>query len=337
VNTAAFRVFVTRLIPEAGITLLKNAGFHVEVNEEPDRVIPKQELIERVKDKEALLSLLTDRIDEEVIGAAPKLKVVANYAVGFDNIDIQAATKRGIVVTNTPEVLTETVAEHTIALMISISRRIVESDKFTRAGRYKGWDPLLFLGQDLKGKTLGIIGLGRIGKAVAQRAVKGMDMRVIYHKRRRDEAFEKEFNAKMVDFETLLKESDFISIHVPLTPDTKYLISFEEFDLMKETAYLINTARGPIVEEKALVEALDRGRIAGAALDVFECEPEITCNRDASPQLKDFDNVILTPHTASATIGTRSRMAEIAAQSIVDLAEGKIPGNVVNRDVIKSI
>ncbi|MFC2169726.1 2-hydroxyacid dehydrogenase, partial [Acidobacteriota bacterium] len=292
------------------------------------------ELIEKIKDKDALLSLLTDKIDEEVLRSAPNLKIVANYAVGFDNIDVQAATARNIFITNTPGVLTETVAEHTFALLMTATRRIVEADKFIRAGKFKAWGPLMLLGQDLKGKTLGVLGLGRIGAAVAQRAL-AMGMNVIYSDIQRVEPFEKKYNAEFADKETLLRTSDFISIHVPLMPETKHFISFREFDLMKKNAVLVNTSRGPVVDEKALLDALEKKKIAGAALDVFECEPDITCDTCSALQLKDFDSVVLTPHIASASVETRGRMAEMAAQSIVDFAGGGIPENVVNKELIK--
>ncbi|MBS3123271.1 D-glycerate dehydrogenase [Candidatus Woesearchaeota archaeon] len=329
-----FKVFVARKIPDIGIDILKKAGVEVEVNNDAEKVLSKKELIKKIKNKDALLSLLTDNVDEEVLFNS-NLKVVANYAVGFNNIDLNAATKKGILVTNTPDVLTETVAEHTLALMMAVARRIVEADKFTKQNKYKAWGPLLFLGQDLKWKTLGIVGLGRIGFAVAHKAVKGMGMKVIYNTLKQDKLFEKEYDAKFVKLERLLKESDFISIHAPLTPETKHLLSFKQFKLMKNNAILINTARGPIVDEKALVEALKNKRISGAALDVFECEPNITCHPASKWQLKNFDNVILTPHIASASVETRNKMAVLAAKSIVDVAKNKIPLNVINRDVLK--
>lgn len=330
-----FKVFVARKIPEIGTEMLKKAGFDVDVNEDEEKVLTKLELIEKVKNKDALLSLLTDEVDEEVLSSAENLKIVSNYAVGLDNVDIDAATRRGILVSNTPGVLTQSVAEHTFALMIGVARRIVEADKYTRQGKYRAWGPLLFLGADLNGKTLGIIGLGRIGKAVSKMAVRGFDMKVLYYDKFKDEAFEKEYNAEDTDLETLLTEADFITIHVPLLPSTIHLISFNEFKLMKKGAILVNTARGPIIDEKALIDALENKRIAGAALDVFECEPEISCDHKSSHQLKDQDNLILTPHIASASIETRGKMAELAAQSIIDLAGGKTPQNVVNTEALK--
>lgn len=330
-----FKVFIARKIPEIGTEMLKKAGFDVDVNEDEEKVLTKLELIEKVKNKDALLSLLTDEVDEEVLSSAENLKIVSNYAVGLDNVNIDAATRRGILVSNTPGVLTQSVAEHTFALMIGAARRIVEADKYTRQGKYRAWGPLLFLGADLNGKTLGIIGLGRIGKAVSKMAVRGFDMKVLYYDKFKDEAFEKEYNAEDTDLETLLTEADFITIHVPLLPSTIHLISFNEFKLMKKGAILVNTARGPIIDEKALIDALENKRIAGAALDVFECEPEISCDDKSPHQLKNLDNLILTPHIASASIETRGKMAELAAQSIIDLAGGKTPQNVVNTEALK--
>ena len=327
-----FKVFVARKIPESGIKILKKAGFKVEINNDENKVLSKKELIRKIKGKDALLSLLTDKVDKDVLNSKG-LKIVANYAVGFDNVDVKTATNKGILVTNTPGVLTEAVAEHTFSLLVSSARRIVEADKYTRQGKYKAWGPFLFLGQDLGGKTLGIAGLGRIGSSVARRAVKGMGMKVIYTERKKNPQFDKEYGAKQVDLKTLLKNSDFISLHVPLLPTTKHLISTKEFKLMKKNAILINTSRGPVVDEKALVNALKTKRIFGAALDVFECEPSISCDNKAKTKLKDLPNVILTPHIASATLETRSKMADLAAQSIVDFAKGKKPQNVVNKEV----
>ncbi len=317
------KIFVTRQIPNRGPDLLKSKGYEVIVSDK-DRVLSKKEIISGAKDADALLCLLTDKIDAEVINGLPqKLKVIANYAVGFDNIDVVSAKARGIMVTNTPGVLTDTVAEHTFALMLAISHRISEADRFTRAGKYKGWEPMLLLGDDVSGKTLGVVGLGRIGSRVAYHAVKGFDMRVLYYDPKRNPDFEKEYKAKFVDLETLLGESDFVSIHVPLLPETRHLINKEKLEMMKKSAYLINTSRGPIIDEQALVWALKNKIIKGATIDVFENEPKLT------PGLKDLDNIILTPHIASATEETRQKMSELAAKNIIEAIEGREPPNLI--------
>tara|TARA_B100000315_G_scaffold178661_1_gene167332 strand:- start:2920 stop:3714 length:795 start_codon:yes stop_codon:yes gene_type:complete len=259
--------------------------------------------------------------------ASKKLKVVANYAVGFDNIDVKAATKLKIPVTNTPGVLTDAVADHACALILSISRRIVESDKFVRAEKYKSWEPLLMLGSDFKGKTLGILGLGRIGSAVAERMAKGFGMKILYYDIKRNPKFEKSVKAKYTNVKQLLKNSDYVSLHVPLLPATKHLIGLKELKIMKKTAYLINTSRGPIVDEKELVTALKKKQIAGAALDVFEKEPK------TMPGLTKLDNVILTPHTASATITARNAMSTIAAKNVLAVLSSKKAPNIVNPEV----
>lgn len=319
-----FKVFVTRMIPEQGIALLRAHGCAVDVNAE-DRVLTKEELIDALKRNpyDALLCLLTDKIDGEIMNAAPSLKIIANYAVGFDNIDLKEAATRRIPVSNTPGVLTDTVAEHTFALMLAVAHRIPESERFTREGHYDGWGPMLLLGSDVAHKTLGIIGLGRIGSRVAHHAVYGFDMKVLYHDVKQSPEFEKEFGAQYVPLEDLLKQSDYVSIHVPLLPETKHLMNAARLKLMKPTAYLINTSRGPIVDETALVTALTMGTLRGAALDVFEHEPAV------HPGLLGLSQVVLTPHTASATEETRGKMAELAAQNILDVMEGKPARNAV--------
>ena len=323
------KVFITRKIPESGITLLKE---YCQVKVYPrDQISPREELVKGVKWCDALLCLLTDKIDGEIISANPGLRVIVNYAVGFDNIDVKAATERNIPVTNTPEVLTDAVAEHTIALMMAIARRIPESNKFTREGKYKGWEPMLFLGTELKGKTLGILGSGRIGSGVAERASKGMGMNILYFDVKRNPQFEETYNAKFAKMDDLLEKADFITIHVPLLPTTKHLIGAEQFQMMKRTAYLINTSRGPVIDEKALVQALRKKEIAGASLDVYEFEPKLSAG------LERLDNVVLTPHTASGTYETRAAMSELAARNILDVLRGKTPQNLVNKEVAKFI
>ncbi|MBI2627995.1 MAG: D-glycerate dehydrogenase [Candidatus Niyogibacteria bacterium] len=319
------KIFITRKIPEAGIKKL--AEKH-EIKISPhDRVLSKEELIAALKNQGygAVLCLLTDKIDDDVLEAAGKqCRIFANFAVGFDNIDLVAAKKRGIIITNTPGVLTDTVAEHTFTLMLAISHRIAEADKFTKTGKYEGWAPMLLLGNDLSRKTVGIVGLGRIGSRVAHHAAKGFDARVIYHDLQRNKEFEKEFNAEYREkLEDLLKEADYVSLHVPLLPATRHLLNAERLKLMKPTAYLINTSRGPVIDEKALVEALHAKIIKGAALDVFENEPAL------AEGLAKLDNAILTPHIASATEETRGKMAELAVDNIIAALEGRTPPNLV--------
>ena len=316
------KVFITREIPEIGINLLKEKGYEVEVG--PEEKISREDLIEKAKGADAILSVLTEKIDGEVMeSAGEQLKIVANYAVGYNNIDVEEAKKKNIMVTNTPGVLTESVAEHAIAFLFSIAERIVEADKFMRAGKYKAWGPKMLLGADIQGKTLGIIGLGRIGTAVAQRMQDGFDVKIVYYDLKRNEELEEKFGMKYKELDDLLKESDFVSIHTALTDETKHLINAEKLALMKSSAYLINTARGPIVDETALIEVLKEKKIAGAALDVFENEPELT------PGLIDVDNVVLTPHIASATEGTRNKMSEMAAKNIIAALDGETPPNLV--------
>ena len=318
-------VFVTRRIPEPGLDLLRTAC-DVVVNEE-DRVLSKAEIIDGVKGKDALLCLLTDEIDAEVLDSNPGLKVVANYAVGYNNIDVEAATRRKIPVTNTPGVLTETTADFAWALLMSAARRVVESDRFTRAGLFKGWAPMLFLGCDVYAKTLGIVGFGRIGEAVSRRAL-GFSMEVLYYDdRRRDPDEEERLGVSYVPFAELLRRSDFISIHVPLLDSTRHMFGEAEFRAMKKTAILINTSRGPVVDERALVAALKARQIAGAGLDVYEDEPRL------GPGLAELDNVVLAPHIASATVETRTRMAVMAAENVLAAIRGEVPPNIVNREV----
>ena len=323
-----FKVFVTRKILEEGLNMLRER-YDVEVSDY-DGVIPREMLLEKVKGVDALLSLLTDKIDAEVMDAAgPNLKIIANYAVGYNNIDVEEATKRCIMVTNTPGVLTETTADFAWTLLMAIARRIVEADKFVREGKFRGWEPMLLLGTDVFGATLGIVGFGRIGQAMARRAL-GFNMRVLYYDNSKvDEQIEKELKATFVDLPTLLKESDFVTLHVPLTKQTHHLIGEKELKMMKKDAYLINTARGPVVDEKALVKALKEGWIKGAALDVFENEPEI------EPELLKLDNVVLAPHIASASYATRSKMSVMVAENIIKALSGEVPPNLVNPEVLQ--
>jgi len=322
-----FKVYVTRIIPQPGMDILHENLTDVRINEE-DHLLSREELLENVKSLDGLLPLLTERIDGEVMDTAGKqLRIIANHAVGFDNIDVPAATERGIMVTNTPGVLTDATSDHAWALLFSTARRVVESDKFTRAGKYKGWGPMMYLGGDITGRTLGVVGAGRIGNAVAEKS-RGFKMRILYCDEFQNENLENEYGAKKVSFEELLKESDFVTVHVPLLESTHHLLNDAAFKQMKKTAYLINTSRGPIVDEAALVRALKNREIAGAGIDVYEEEPKI------HPELISLDNAVLTPHTASATIETRTKMATMAAQNLVDGLKGKRPENLLNPEVL---
>jgi len=321
------KVFVTRRIPQVGLDLLQKEC-KVKVNPH-ERVLTRQELIDGVKEADGLLCLLTDTIDKEVMDANPKLKIISNYAVGYNNIDVEEATRRGIMVTNTPGVLTDTTADLTWAILICVARRIVEADRFTRQGKFKQWSPMLFLGSDVHHSTLGIVGFGRIGRAVARRA-RGFEMKVLYTDvRRAPEKVEKELEAKFVFLDELLSSSDFVSLHAPLLSTTYHLIGEKELKRMKKTAFLINAARGPLVDEKALVRALKEGWIAGAALDVYENEPELT------PGLAELDNVVLVPHIGSASTATREKMATMTATNLLAGLKGEVPPNLVNREVLK--
>ena len=319
-------VYVTRRIPQPGLDLLAENCSQVDVNPD-DRVLGRDELLAAVRGRDAVLCLLTDTIDAEVLDAARGCKIFANYAVGYNNIDVAAATERGIAVTNTPGVLTDATADLTWALIFAVARRVVEGDAFTRAGKFKGWSPMLFLGADISGKTLGIVGAGRIGTAVALRA-RGFRMRVLYFSRSQNEALEQAVGAERVELDELLRQADFVSIHVDLNPTTHHLIGRRELALMKPTAFLINASRGPVVDEAALVEALRERRIAGAGLDVYENEPEL------APGLAELPNAVLLPHLGSATTGTRTRMAILAATNIVAMLRGERPPNIVNPEVL---
>ncbi len=321
------KIFVTRQIPGNHLEKLKAVGHEVVVSE-VDRPLTGEELVAKTKGVDAILALLTDRIDGDLMDSVgPQLKVISNYAVGFDNIDVKAATDRQIPVVNTPsDEVNEAVAEHTWVLIMAVARRVIEADEFARQGGYKGWEPDIFLGPSIIGKTLGIVGLGRIGSMVARRA-KGYNLTVLYNKHEPDPEAEKELGVIFAPLDELLTKSDFVTIHVPLTEETRHLINKESLAKMKKGYYLINTARGPIVEESALIAALQSGNLAGAALDVYENEPNIP------QELLGMQNVITTPHIASATFEAREKMGEMAVGAIIDVLAGKKPDNLVNQEV----
>lgn len=320
------KVFAThRLFDPARKILAENCD--VEYWEQPGRPT-REEVLRRVENKEGLICLLTEKVNDELLEAAPKLKIAANVAVGFDNIDVAACTKRGVVATNTPGVLDETTADFAWALLMAVARRLGEGDALARSGNWKGWDLDQLVGTDVWGKTLGIVGFGRIGKAMARRA-SGFRMKVIYTDAvRATVEAEKELRAEYRDMNALLAESDFISVHTPLLAETRGLFNAEKFERMKQTAFLINTSRGPVVDEAALVAALENGKIAGAALDVFEKEPAI------HPGL-NRPNVVLAPHIASASLETRAKMACMAAESVVATLQGRPAANILNPEVLK--
>ena len=320
------KVFATRPLFEAARQILE-ATCEMEYWSKPER-ISKEELFARVKDKEGLVCLLTERVNEEFLRAAPKLRIAANVAVGFDNIDVAACTKRGVVATNTPGVLDETTADFAWTLMMAVARRLGEGEALARSGNWKGWDLDQLVGTDVWGKTLGIVGFGRIGRVMARRAL-GFQMKVIYSDAyQAPEDVEKELNAERRDLNVLLGEADFVSVHVPLVDETRGLFDASKFFRMKPTAFLINTSRGPVVDEAALVHALESGKIAGAALDVYENEPFI------HPGLKR-PNVILAPHIASASLETRTKMSCIAAENVTAIFKGQRPPNMLNAEVLK--
>ncbi len=321
------KVYVTRLLPKQAMDRI--ISFCNATTWEGDLAPPREVLSENIRDVEGLLSLLTDKVDRELMNNAPKLRVISNMAVGFDNIDVPEATRRGIIVGNTPEVLTDTTADFAFALMMAAARRVVEGDKSVRAGKWKTWGPMAFLGQDIHGATLGIIGLGRIGTGVAQRA-KGFGMKLLYHDVARRIKTEHQLGIQFVELDTLLRESDFITIHTNLTSETHHLIAAKELAKMKRNAVLVNTARGPIVDNVALYEGLRDGKIALAALDVTEPEP---LPRDHL--LLTLDNVIVTPHIASASVATRTKMALMAADNLIAGLKGEMPPNPVNPEVLK--
>lgn len=323
-----YKVYVTRMIPQEGIDLLSRVA-DVTINPD-DAPVPRAELLDEMKNGnyDGVVGLLTDKIDGEFFDACPSLKGYANYAVGYDNIDVAEATRRGLPVSNTPGVLTDATAECAWALLFSVARRVVETDKVMRSGSWSGWGPLQFIGGDIKGKTLGIVGAGRIGTEMALMS-KGFNMKVLYTSAsgRTNGVLEAELGARLVSFEELLRQSDFISLHTPLTPQTKHLFDASAFSLMKETAYLINTARGPVVKEDDLVKALKDGEIAGAGLDVYENEPKMASG------LVGLDNVIVLPHIGSATVSARTGMATLAARNLIAMLKGEKPETCLNPEL----
>ncbi len=319
------KVFITRQIPEIGINKLIEKGYEVDISKK-DRPLTKKELIKALNKKEydAVLTLLTDIIDAEVMNAAPTVKIFANYAIGFNNLDIVEAKKRGIYITNTPSGGAERVAEHTWALILALTCRVVEGDSYMRKGKYNAWDPMLLHGDRIEGKTLGIIGTGRIGANVARKGKFGFGMNVIYYDIKRNEELEKQDAAIFCPtVEEVLKKSDIVSIHVPLLESTHHLINGDRLNLMKSSAYLINTSRGPVIDENALVYALENKIIKGAGLDVFEFEPKL------AKGLTKLADVVITPHIASGTEEARQEMALVSTQNIIDCLEGRVPTNNV--------
>ncbi|HET8581116.1 MAG TPA: D-glycerate dehydrogenase [Candidatus Paceibacterota bacterium] len=318
-------IYVTRRIPEPAEQELTAAG-HAVITNPDDRVLTHEELLAALAEHapEAIISQLTDTIDASVFAAAPSLKICANYAVGYNNIDVAAAKAAGVIVTNTPGVLTDTVAEHVVALLLSLTSRIAEGDRFVRAGKYDGWAPMLLLGTDMKGATLGIAGAGRIGARVGEIAAKGLGMKIRYTDIKRNEDFEAATGAVFDDsIEALLPQCDAVTLHVPLLDSTHHLMNAERLHMMKPSAFLINASRGPVVDEAALVTALTDGTIKGAALDVYEHEPAL------APGLAACENAVLTPHLCSASEGTRSAMADIAAKNVLAVLSGAEAPNAV--------
>ncbi len=314
------RVLVTRDIPESGIEMLQEK-YEVVVNR-ADIAMTREQMLEEFPKYDGIVSALTDQIDAEIIEACKNVKIFANYAVGFNNFDVEAAKSQGILLSNTPDVLSDSTAETAWSLLFAVSRRIVEADRYVREGMWKNFSAKLMLGQDVHGKTLGIIGAGRIGERFAEKA-RGYHMRILYHNRTRRLDFEKRFNATYVELDELYAESDFISLHCPLTDETRHLLDADAFRKMKFSAIVVNTSRGPVIDEAALVEALKMNEIWGAGLDVYENEPEI------HPDLLEMDNVVLLPHIGSATTETREKMSQMAARNIIEVLEGREPVNPV--------
>ena len=312
-------VTVTNIFPQVALDKL-SSECDLKINRTS---LTKEELMQKVSGSDAVISYLTDRIDQDIIDRGTKLKIIANYGAGFNNIDVTYASERGIWVTNTPNVLHETTADLTWAMILGAARRIIPADRYTRESKFQGWGAQLFLGGDVYEKTLGIIGLGEIGRSVARRAL-GFNMRTLYHQRNRlPKEEEKKLNVEYATFEKTLRESDFLTLHVPLTEETEYMIGNDEIALMKKTAYLIHTARGKVIDDYALVAALREDRLAGAALDVYEDEPELT------EGMRELDNLMILPHIGSASFETRDKMALLVADNILDALEGKTPRSLV--------
>jgi glyoxylate reductase len=319
-------ILISRLLPEEAVARARSRAV-VDLHE-ADKPLGRAGLIARLKGRQGLICLITDAIDAPLLAACPDLKVVANVAVGFNNIDVAAATERGVVISNTPDVLTETTADFAWALLMATARRVVEADRYVREGKFTQWEFMLLLGGDIHGKTLGIIGFGRIGRAMARRA-RGFDMRVLYQDAvAADPVTERELRATRTDTATLLRESDFVTLHTPLLPETQHLINAQSLKTMKKTAYLVNASRGPVVDEAALAQALKEGWIAGAGIDVFEREPEV------HPALIGLPNAVLAPHIASASSDTRLKMANLAVDNCLAVLEGKTPPTPVNPEVL---
>lgn len=318
------RIYITREIPKIGMDMLKEKGYEVVVGKDK-KPLSQNKIIKILKDAEKknkpyniLLTLLTDKIDKKIFSNAPSLKMISNYAIGYDNIDIRSACEYNIVVTNTPGDYMNSIAEHTVAMTLSLCNRIAEADHFVRRGRYKGFDPMLMIGHDVSEKVIGIVGAGRIGERTAYTFNKGFGCSIVYFDHNKNENIERDCNAKRVDnLDDLIKQSDIISLHVPLNENTYHMVGREFIDKMKDDAFLINTSRGAVVDEKYLLKALKTGKLAGAGLDVFEFEPKVTRG------LTKLGNVILTPHIASASIRARNIMSKLAAQNIIDFVEGR--------------
>ena len=326
-ETEAAKVYITRELPSAALDPLREmATVRVWPGELPP---PPDVLLAEAADADALLTLLTDRIDARIMAAAPRLRAISNMAVGYDNIDVQEASRRAILVTNTPGILTKTTADFAFALLLAAARRVVEADRYTREGRWKTWGPQILLGQDIHDATLGVMGLGGVGLEVAKRG-RGFGMRVLYYDKTRKPKEERRYRLAYAEPKELLAESDFISLHVPLTAETHHLIGERELSLMKPTAVLVNTARGTIVDQRALWRFLKERRIAAAAIDVSEQEPIAP-----DDPLLGLDNIIITPHIASASVATRLAMAKIAADNLLAALRGEVPPHCVNREAVR--